>query len=204
MEGIIYYLVIDKRFEGIDPKREHESSSPKPERSPIVFSPRHEKGCPISRVFCEKWEAMQPTPKRNTSTYPLPSRLPYRLRKRTRLPRLPIQMHRRNLAGRSHLLRLGIRHLVHKANHLLADFQNPRSHFNHVARHQLALVANVLLHPGHTELPFPQIRRRNSHRSKQIPVRLIELAHVPGNVHVADLIALPRIRRPAVSHHARA
>ena len=67
-----------------------------------------------------------------------------------------------------------------------------------ISGQQFAAVGNVLLNSGHAAAGFPQIGRRQPDPREQIPVGLVEFADIPHDVHVADMVALPRIERPAI------
>src|SRR5215475_12704091 len=111
---------------------------------------------------------------------------------------LAIEMHGRDLAGGDDLAGLGIAHFMQEADGLFAQLQQPASDLDNVAGKQLALVADVLLHAGHTAAGLPEIARRQTKPREHVPVGLVELADVPHDVHVADMVALPRIDRAAI------
>ena len=67
-----------------------------------------------------------------------------------------------------------------------------------VAGEQLALVGDVLLHRRHAAAVLLQERGGDAERGEQIPGRLVELADVPHDVHVAHVVAVPGIDRAAV------
>jgi hypothetical protein len=101
-------------------------------------------------------------------------------------------------AGRGDLAGFGVAHLVQEANGLFADLQQPAFDLDDIAGQQFPLVADVLLHRGHAAAGFAQIGRRQPYPREQIPVGLVEFADIPHDVHVADMIALPRIDRAAI------
>src|SRR5258706_11378922 len=51
---------------------------------------------------------------------------------------------------------------------------------------------------GMAAAEFAQVSRRQPDPREQIPVGLVELADIPHDVHVADMVALPRIDRAAI------
>jgi len=61
-----------------------------------------------------------------------------------------------------------------------------------------SLVADVLLDRRHAAAALAEIGRRQADLGEQMPSRLVELADIPHHVHMADVIALPRIDRAAI------
>jgi hypothetical protein len=57
---------------------------------------------------------------------------------------------------------------------------------------------NVLLDPDKAKLPLLQARWSRTDRSQELPRSLIKLSHVPHNVHVAHLVAVPRVNNATV------
>src|SRR5437879_3921198 len=122
----------------------------------------------------------------------------YRVRKWHVLVRLAIEMHGRELAGRGDFTGLGITHFVHEADGLFAQFEQPASDLDNVAGKQLALVADVLLHASHAAAGLSEIARRQPKAREHVPVGFVELADIPHDVHVPDMVASPRIDRAAI------
>src|SRR5207253_7166287 len=85
-----------------------------------------------------------------------------------------------------------------EADRLGPEFEQFAGHLDDIAGQQFALVADILLHGGHAAPAVAQIARRQPEPREQIPVRLVELADIPHDVHVADMIALPRTDRAAI------
>src|SRR4030065_183549 len=72
-----------------------------------------------------------------------------------------------------------------------------------VAGEQLAAVGDVLLYRGHGAMRFAQERGRDADSREQVPGRLIELAHVPHDVHMPHVVAVPGIHHtPVCFYHA--
>jgi hypothetical protein len=92
----------------------------------------------------------------------------------------------------------GIAHFVQEANGFFAELEQPAGDLDDVAGKQLALVGDVLLHAGHAAAGLPEIARRQPEAGEHVPVGLVELADVPHDVHVPDMVALPRIHRAAI------
>ncbi|MHC2365864.1 hypothetical protein ACVIQT_000502 [Bradyrhizobium diazoefficiens] len=111
---------------------------------------------------------------------------------------LTVHMHARDLAERSDLAGLGVRHVVPEADRLVANLEQVAADLDDVAGQQLTLVGDVLLHGGHAATRAAQVARRQPKAGEQIPVGLVEFADIPHDVHVADMIALPRIDRAAI------
>ena len=59
-------------------------------------------------------------------------------------------------------------------------------------------VHSVLVDGGHAALRAAQVRQRQPDGVEQLPARLVELADVPHDVHVADVVAVPRVDGAAV------
>src|SRR3954468_12812492 len=111
-------------------------------------------------------------------------------------------MDRRDFASGRDLPGLRIAHLMPEADRLYSEIEQFAGDLDDVARQQFALVADGLLHGGHAAAAVTQIAWRQSEPREQIPVRLVELAGIPHDVHVADVIALPRINRAAIARHS--
>ena len=69
---------------------------------------------------------------------------------------------------------------------------------DHVARQRLAPVGDALVDGRHAALRVFQVLRRHAHRGGEVPGRLVELADVPHDVHVAHVIAVPLVHGAAV------
>src|SRR6185312_4516627 len=80
----------------------------------------------------------------------------------------------------------------------VADLEQPAPDLDDIAGQQLALVGDVLLHRRHAAAGLAQIGRRQPEPREEIPVGLVEFPDIPHDVHVADVIALPRIDRAAI------
>ena len=119
-----------------------------------------------------------------------------------RLARLAIEMHAGELADGRDLAGLGVAHFVHEADRSVADLAQRGADFDDVAREQLALIGDVLLHRRHAAAGVAQIGRRQPEPREEIPGGLVELADIPHDVHVADMVAVPRIDRAAIGHLA--
>src|SRR5690606_21742410 len=120
------------------------------------------------------------------------------LGKRTGFPRGRIHVHPRQVAHGGEGAALGVVHLVDEARHLLAHFEERRAHDDDIAGEQLALVSDVLLHGGHRAPLLAQECRGDAHRREEVPRRLVELADIPHDVHMAHVVALPRVHRAAI------
>src|SRR5262249_16688371 len=65
------------------------------------------------------------------------------------------------------------------------------------------LVSDVLLDRGHTAVLLGEVGgRQPSKCGKEVPVRLVKFADVPHDVHVTDVVALPRIHGASVGDRA--
>src|SRR5712671_628643 len=115
-----------------------------------------------------------------------------------RFARPPVHVNAGDLAGRGDLAGFGVAHLVRETDRFLADLKQPASHLDDIAGQEFALVADGLLHGGHAAAGFAQIGWRHPDSGEQIPVGLVEFADIPHDVHVPDMIALPRIDRAAI------
>jgi hypothetical protein len=87
---------------------------------------------------------------------------------------------------------------VPETDGFFADLEQNASDFDDVARQQFAPVADVLLDRGHAAAGFAQIGRGQPEPGEQIPVGLVEFTDIPHDIHVADVVALPRIDRAAI------
>ena len=120
------------------------------------------------------------------------------LRERAGLARLGVDVHARQDAIGRELAGFAVAHLVHEARKLVAHLEERRAHRDGVARHELAPVGDVLLHGGHAAPILAQVGGGDAHRGKEVPGRLVELADVPHDVHVAHVVAVPGVDRAAV------
>src|SRR5262249_8977682 len=89
-------------------------------------------------------------------------------------------------------------HLVQEADRLVLDLEQRAPDLDDIAREQFALVGNVLLHASHAVPGFAQIGRCHAETGEEIPVGFVEFADIPHDVHMADVVALPRIDRAAI------
>jgi hypothetical protein len=87
-----------------------------------------------------------------------------------------------------------------EAQALLGHLQHLRPDLDDVARKQLLLVGNILLHAGHAVALAAQISRRETDLAEQHPVRLVEFDAVGCDVHVSDVVAVPGIDCAAIGH----
>src|SRR6516225_4957798 len=55
------------------------------------------------------------------------------------------------------------------------------------------LASDVLLDRGHTAVLLGEVGGRQPKCGKEVPGRLLKFADIPHNVHVTDVVALPRI-----------
>src|SRR3954469_10221351 len=92
----------------------------------------------------------------------------------------------------------GVAHFVHELGHSLAHLDEGGAHRDGIAGEELAPVSNVLLHGRHAPPVLFQEGGRDPGRGEEIPGRFIELAHVPHDVHVAHVVAVPRIDHAAI------
>jgi hypothetical protein len=104
-----------------------------------------------------------------------------------------------DLANRGDFAGLGVAHLVPESDRFFADLEQHASNFDDISSQQFAPVGDILLNRSHATAGFPEESRRQPDPREQIPVGLVELADIPHDVHVADMVALPRIDRTAIS-----
>src|SRR6516225_1421726 len=64
------------------------------------------------------------------------------------------------------------------------------------------LASDVLLDRGHTAVLLGEVGGRQPKCGKEVPVRLVKFADVPHDVHVTDVVALPRIHGAFVDDRA--
>src|ERR1051325_2508645 len=116
----------------------------------------------------------------------------------TGLAGLGVDLHAGQDADRGNLPGCGVAHLVHERRHALADFQEGGAHRHRVAGKELAPVGDVLLHGSHAAPVLFQEGGGDADAAEEIPGCLVELAHVPHDVHVSHVVAVPRIDHAAV------
>src|SRR5262245_51370113 len=120
-------------------------------------------------------------------------RVAHRRRQGHGLARAPVDVNGGDLANRGDFAGFRIAHLVHETQRLVADLEKTTADFDDLTGQEFALVGDVLLHRRHPPLLGAQIGGREPDARHVIPIGFVELAHVPHDVHVADLVALPRI-----------
>src|SRR5262249_52451239 len=123
-------------------------------------------------------------------------------RPRDGFPCRAIDVDGRHLTDCRSLAGFNVAHLMHEAHGLIADFKQSAFDLDEVSGKHLTLVGDILLHGGHTAARLAHIARREAEPSKKIPVCLVKFTHVPHDVHVADVITLPRINSAAIVYLA--
>src|SRR5215469_5749234 len=93
-----------------------------------------------------------------------------------------------------------VRHLVHKADRFLFHFQYSRTNADEIACTQFTLVFNMLLHCGHSGPFAGEAGPRQAKAQEKLPCSFIEFSHIPHYVHVAHMIAVPRINGATISN----
>src|SRR5512135_78234 len=121
-----------------------------------------------------------------------------RLRQRARLARLRVDVHADEATRRAQLAGDAVAHLVQELDRLRAHLEQPRVDAHHVAGEELLLVLQVLLHCNHGRALRAQRGAVEPDVREQVPGGLVELAHVPHDVHVSHVVAVPRVDRAAV------
>ena len=96
-------------------------------------------------------------------------------------------------SARGKFLGLLICHFVAKDEGFFANLLEGRADGNGVAGEQFAFVLDALFHRDQANPFLAQARGRQPHGRKKLPGGLIKFAHVPHHVHVAHVIAMPRI-----------
>src|SRR4051794_54767 len=96
------------------------------------------------------------------------------------------------------LTTLATKHLVHEADGLGPDLEDRRTHHDDVAHQRLAAVADALVNRGHAASGLAHVRGCHPERGGQIPRGLVELAHVPHDIHVAHVVAVPLVDQTAI------
>lgn len=119
-------------------------------------------------------------------------------RPRFRPSRFAIEMRGSHLAGRRKFTGLDVEHLVQKPQCLIAKFQNPGLDLDEVTRKHFAFVRQVLLHGCEAVSGLSHILRGQPEPCQEILIRLVKFSDVPHDVHVSDVIALPRINYTAI------
>jgi hypothetical protein len=99
---------------------------------------------------------------------------------------------------RRHFVSIGLAHLVMEPDRLVLDVKQHRVDGEDIARQELALLLDGLLDRRHAALIPAQECGREPECMKEVPRPLVELADVPHDVHVAHLVAVPRIHRALV------
>src|SRR5687768_5765516 len=110
-----------------------------------------------------------------------------------RLACLRVDVHAGQHADRGYLAGHRVAHLVHEAGELFAHLEEGGAHDDGLAGVQLALVGDVLLHRRHATPVLFEERGGDAQLGEQVPRRLVELADVPHDVHVAHVVAVPRV-----------
>src|SRR5690348_10911021 len=85
---------------------------------------------------------------------------------------------------------------------LLAHFMKPGPDRDQIACQQLALILDALLYGHHPDALFAHALAGQSGQSQQVPSRLIEFSDIPHDIHVAHVIAMPRINRSAICENS--
>jgi hypothetical protein len=67
---------------------------------------------------------------------------------------------------------------------------------------ELSGVGDVLLHCSHSTLGGAKIRRGEPNAVEELPSGFVELADVPHDIHVTDMVTLPGVHSTAVTEHA--
>ena len=93
---------------------------------------------------------------------------------------------------------LDVAHFVQETYDFIADFEDLRPDLDDVAREQLLFVCGILLHTGHAAVLFAHVSGSDAQFCEQIPRGLVEFSRVPHHVHVAHVIAVPRMHRAFV------
>src|ERR1700741_2640775 len=112
-------------------------------------------------------------------------------------------MDRGQLAACGRFASLDIDHVVSQTKHLLAQLENAAADFDNVAGEKFALVADVLLDPRHAAAALAEMGRRHAGLGEQVPGGFVELTDVPHHVHMAHVIAVPRIDRATIGQYIR-
>jgi hypothetical protein len=86
-----------------------------------------------------------------------------------------------------------------KTNNLLAHFDKVRLYSDQVAGDQFFAILNGLLNRRHAAVFPPQIGGGQPELVEEIPRRFIEFSDIPHDIHVADMVALPRIHGSQIS-----
>ena len=88
---------------------------------------------------------------------------------------------------------------MREAQHLFAYFDDRGIDRDRGTGHQFALVLKVLLDGRHAALPVTQVRRVEAEPREQLPRGLVEFADIPHDIHVAHVVAMPRVYRTLIS-----
>src|SRR5688572_28509300 len=89
-------------------------------------------------------------------------------------------------------------HLVHEAHHFRPHFEHGRADDDDIAHQRLTPIGDALIDRRHTALHLAQVLRRHAHHRAQVPGGLVELPHVPHDVHVAHVVAVPLVNQAAI------
>src|SRR6266702_1332957 len=108
---------------------------------------------------------------------------------------LEVNAHAGQKSARRKFLGLLICHFVGKDEGFFANLLEGRADGDGVAGEQFAFVLDALFHRDQANPFLTQPRGRQPHGRKKLPGGLIKFAHVPHYVHVAHVIAVPRIDR---------
>ena len=112
-----------------------------------------------------------------------------------------VEMHAGELAARRGLAVLDVDHVVGETKHFATDVEHAAANLDESPAISSRLY--VLLHRRHAAPARAQIARGYADPGEQMPGRLVELADIPHHAHMADMIALPRIDRAAISQNIR-
>lgn len=93
---------------------------------------------------------------------------------------------------------LVVGHFVDETKALLFEFKERGSNRDDISSVQFLDVGDVLIDRSHSALCRSEKARRQAKHVEKLPSGLIELADVPHDVHVADMIAVPRIDSAAI------
>jgi len=91
-----------------------------------------------------------------------------------------------------------VRHLVNKPDALLLYFKKRSPYGNDIACMQFLKVGNVLVHGGHAAFGRAKESGREAQHGEELPCGFVKLSHIPHDVHVPDVIALPWINSATI------
>ena len=121
-----------------------------------------------------------------------------RRRKRAGTACLRIEVNADQRADGDRFARTFLVHAVREVNCLVVYLEHLRHDFHGVAGEQFLPVVDGLFDRGHAPALLAQIGCRKAESRQERPRRLVELAGVPHHVHVAHVIAMPRINQAAI------